>query len=284
METQWIHPGGWEVEQADERERPFVYSRRDNVSHLLKPYLCVIYDPVHSNRISSFWLFAFLPFSICWYYGYDFFFPFFIIIIMMVMMIFSICIFMWCRRLSMHPGWMSAPSGSSLPLMPFGRFIGHAEAIGCSSLHLLFSTASLSSSSSSLFFFFSFSFSFSFASWKVQFGGGAGGGSECYDDRHSFPLLFFPLSFLIFLIFLNGFDFLVSFFGFHPLPHPTLTLFQNENTQQTRQQNKKPTETGGLKWTILFLYIYIFKKFETKKNQETKKRNDNNQTFHPSAM
>ena len=77
METQWIHPGGWEVEQADERERPFVYSRRDNVSHLLKPYLCVIYDPVHSNRISSFWLFAFLPFSICWYYAYDFFFSFF---------------------------------------------------------------------------------------------------------------------------------------------------------------------------------------------------------------
>ena len=169
----------------------------------------------------------------------------------------------------MHPGWMSAPSGSSLPLMPFGRFIGHAEAIGCSSLHLLFSTASLSSSSSSSLFFF-FSFSFSFASWKVQFGGGAGGGSECYDDRHSFPLLFFPLSFLIFLIFLNGFDFLVSFFGFHPLPHPTLTLFQNENTQQTRQQNKKPTETGGLKWTILFSYIYIY--LRNLKQRKTKKQ------------
>ena len=178
----------------------------------------------------------------------------------MVMMIFSICIFMWCRRLSMHPGWMSAPSGSSLPLMPFGRFIGHAEAIGCSSLHLLFSTASLSSSSSSSswFFFFSFSFSFSFASWKVQFGGGAGGGSECYDDRHSFPLLFFS-PFFSDLSDLSERFWLSCLLLWLPPPPPPHSDSVSKRKHPTNSTTKQKTHRN---WRIemnhsLFIYIYI---------------------------
>ena len=120
---------------------------------------------------------------------------------------------------------------------------------------------------------------------SLEEGQGAGGGSECYDDRHSFPLLFFS-PFFSDLSDLSERFWLSCLLLWLPPPPPPHSDSVSKRKHPTNSTTKQKTHRN---WRIemnhsLFIYIYIFKKFETKKNQETKKRNDNNQTFHPSAM